>query len=189
MKLKLLLVFLMFLSLSAEAQYSFSGQMENDLWQNNVYLSLIEDYRKLSGVFSEQIISKQTCDSLGYFIFSGNQLDTENRIYRIHVDNCKDEVQSLNHFEGHCEDSKEILFIAKNNDGETRVEFISKEDAAEEFIAETGENFVDFLGENPLRDLYIVFIDDEHQTEAKMVTISQTLQEINGVGILLFTAS
>jgi len=116
MKLKLLLVFLMFLSLSAEAQYSFSGQMENDLWQNNVYLSLIEDYRKLSGVFSEQIISKQTCDSLGYFIFSGNQLDTENRIYRIHVDNCNDEVQSLNHFEGHCEDSKEILFIAKNND-------------------------------------------------------------------------
>jgi len=116
MKLKLLLVFLMFLSLSAEAQYSFSGQMENDLWQNNVYLSLIEDYRKLSGVFSEQIISKQTCDSLGYFIFSGNQLDTENRIYRIHVDNCNDDVQSLNHFEGHCEDSKEILFIAKNND-------------------------------------------------------------------------
>ena len=72
-------------------------------------------------------------------------------------------------------------FIAKNNDGETRVEFISKEDAAEEFIAETGESFVAFLGENPLRDLYIVFIDDEHQTEEKMATISQTLQGINGV--------
>jgi len=116
MKLKLLFVIVLFISFSVKAQYSFSGQMENDHWQNNVYLSLIEDYRKLSGVFSEQIISKQTCDSLGYFIFSGNQLDLENRIYRIHVDNCNDDVQSLNHFEGHCEDSKEILFIAKNND-------------------------------------------------------------------------
>ena len=116
MKLKLLFIIFFVFSFSVKAQYSFSGQMENNLWQNNVYLSLVEDYRKLSGIFSEQIISKHQCDSLGYFSFSGNQLDIENRIYRIHVDNCNDDVQSLNHFEGHCDDSKEILFIAKNND-------------------------------------------------------------------------
>lgn len=72
-------------------------------------------------------------------------------------------------------------FIAKDSEGQARIEFISKEDAAEEFIAETGENFVDFLGENPLRDLYIVFIDNKHQTEAKMATIAQTLQGVNGI--------
>jgi DNA-binding CsgD family transcriptional regulator len=55
-------------------------------------------------------------DSLGYFQFSGNQLDSENRIYRIHVDNCKDDEQTQNHFEGQCDDSKEVLFIANNND-------------------------------------------------------------------------
>jgi len=116
MKLKLSLILFIIFSLSVKAQYSFSGQMENNRWENNVYLSFIEDYRKLSGVFSEQIISKHQCDSLGYFNFSGNQLDIENRIYRIHVDNCNDDEQTLNHFEGHCEDSREILFIAKNSD-------------------------------------------------------------------------
>jgi cell division transport system permease protein len=72
-------------------------------------------------------------------------------------------------------------FIAKNKEEQAKIEFISKEDAAKEFIAETGENFVDFLGENPLRDLYIIFIDEKHQTEAEMETIAKTLEEINGV--------
>lgn len=107
---------ILLLSLAAKAQYSFSGHVDTERWQNNVYLSLIEDYRKLSGVFSEQIISKSQMDSLGYFQFTGNQLDTENRIYRIHVDNCSDAEQNQNHFEGHCNDSQEVLFIANNND-------------------------------------------------------------------------
>ena len=116
MKIKSLLIIAFLISLSVKAQYSFSGHVDHTIWQNNVYLSLIEDYRKLSGVFSEQIISMHQLDSLGYFRFSGNQLDSENRIYRIHVDNCNDEQQSQNHFEGQCDDSKEILFIANNND-------------------------------------------------------------------------
>lgn len=117
MKVKFIFAIIaLFLSLSVKAQYSFSGHVDNSIWQNNVYLSLIEDYRKLSGVFSEQIISMHQLDSLGYFQFSGNQLDSENRIYRIHVDNCKDVEQTQNHFEGQCDDSKEVLFIANNND-------------------------------------------------------------------------
>ncbi len=116
MKEKSIVIIVLFFSLSVKAQYSFSGHVDNDRWQNNVYLSLIEDYRKLSGVFSEQIISKHQVDSSGYFQFLGNQLDAENRIYRIHVDNCNDDEQNQNHFEGHCDDSKEILFIANNKD-------------------------------------------------------------------------
>jgi DNA-binding CsgD family transcriptional regulator len=116
MKVKSFLVIVLLVSFSAKAQYSFSGHVDSEEWQNNVYLSLIEDYRKLSGVFSEQIISKQELDSLGFFRFYGNQLDNENRIYRIHVDNCNETEQSQNHFEGNCDDSKEVLFIAKNSD-------------------------------------------------------------------------
>lgn len=116
MKFRFLIAITFLVSLSAKAQYSFTGHVDNTIWQNNVYLSLIEDYRKLSGVFSEQIISMHKLDSLGYFQFSGNQLDLENRIYRIHVDNCNDAEQTQNHFEGQCEDSKEVLFIANNND-------------------------------------------------------------------------
>ena len=115
MKVRLLVVVLFF-SLSVKAQYSFTGHVDKEIWQKDVYLSLIEDYRKLSGVFSEQIISKHAADSSGTFQFFGDQLDTENRIYRIHVDNCDDANQDQNHFEGRCNDTKEVLFIAKNND-------------------------------------------------------------------------
>ena len=116
MKVKSIFIIAIFFSLSVKAQYNFSGHVDSEKWQNNVYLSLIEDYRKLSGVFPEQILSKHKLDSLVQFHFSGNQLDLENRIYRIHVDNCNDSEQSLNHFEGQCNDSKEVLFIANNKD-------------------------------------------------------------------------
>ncbi|WP_084176739.1 response regulator transcription factor [Mangrovimonas yunxiaonensis] len=115
MKNAFILGFLLWVS-CASAQYSFSGHVNHKQWHNNVYLSVIEDYRKISGVYYEQIISKINTDSLGYFEFTGNELENDNRIYRIHVDNCFDDEQSANHFNGHCDDSKEIVFIAKNND-------------------------------------------------------------------------
>lgn len=53
---------------------------------------------------------------MGSFHFEGDNLPLENRIYRIHIDMCSDEDQALNHFSGHCANSKEILFIANNTD-------------------------------------------------------------------------
>ncbi|MBU2929257.1 response regulator transcription factor [Winogradskyella psychrotolerans] len=115
MRLKTLFVFLIITSV-CKAQYSFSGYTNPEEWDRSVYLSIVEDYRKMSGVYSEQIIAKTTADSNGYFEFKGNMLDTENRIYRIHVDKCSDMQQGVNHFNGHCSDSEELLFIAKNSD-------------------------------------------------------------------------
>ncbi|GGI55704.1 response regulator transcription factor [Winogradskyella haliclonae] len=115
MRLKLTVLLLCLWSF-AKAQYSFSGYIESNEWQNSVYLSIVEDYRKISGVYSEQIIAKTTADSSGYFEFKGNMLDSDNRIYRIHVDKCSDATQDANHFNGHCSDSKEIIFIANNKD-------------------------------------------------------------------------
>jgi len=115
--MKYWLVFICILGISkTNAQYMFSGHVDENRWQNTVYLSVIDDYRKLSGVYSEQIISKATTDSLGVFKFTGNQLENKHRLYRIHVDNCSDDQQASNHFGGHCPDSKEVIFIAKNTD-------------------------------------------------------------------------
>lgn len=100
----------------ASAQYVFEGTIDNDRWQNEVYLSIVEDYRSLDGVFEEQILSKIQTDSTGYFKFSGDQISDENRIYKLHVDNCSDFDQGSGHSFGHCEDSEDIIFIARNGD-------------------------------------------------------------------------
>lgn len=116
MKKHIILFILLVFTIFVKGQHSFSGHVDNERWHNNVYLSVVEDYRKLFGIYPEQIISKIETDSLGYFEFTGDQLESTNRIYRIHVDSCEDEEQNINHFDGHCSDSREILFIAKHND-------------------------------------------------------------------------
>ncbi|MFV0541306.1 MAG: LuxR C-terminal-related transcriptional regulator [Aestuariibaculum sp.] len=113
---KTIYIGLFLLPLFVHAQYNFSGHIDNKQWHGDVYLSVIEDYRKISGIYYEQIVSKATIDSLGNFKFEGNQLENENRIYRIHVDNCFDGAMSNNHFSGRCDDSEEIVFIANNRD-------------------------------------------------------------------------
>lgn len=59
--------------------------------------------------------------------------------------------------------------------------FVSKEDAAKKFIEETGEDFVNFIGENPLRDAYLVSIAREYHTLSKIEEIKKEIQEMNGV--------
>ncbi len=99
----------------ANAQYVFRGSIENDAWNGEAYLSIVDDYRKISGVHSEQIISKTNIID-DFFEFKGNNLNLKNKIYRIHVDSCIDGEQSVNHFDGHCDNSQEILFVANNKD-------------------------------------------------------------------------
>ncbi|TCK65261.1 regulatory LuxR family protein [Winogradskyella wandonensis] len=111
-----LVILLLFVYFVCEAQYSFSGYIDAEEWQSTVYLSLVEDYRKIDGVYSEQIIAKTIANADGYFKFTGNMLDEANRIYRIHVDKCSENLQDSNHFNGHCSDSKALIFIANNND-------------------------------------------------------------------------
>jgi cell division transport system permease protein len=64
---------------------------------------------------------------------------------------------------------------------ENSVAFVSKDEAAKKFIAETGEDFTSFLGENPLRDAYLIGIDPQFHTREKMETIKAEIQKMNGV--------
>ncbi len=116
MKFNWVFIIAVLFCLSTNAQHNFNGYIDNERWQKEVYLSVVDDYRKIFGIFEEQIISKVEADDSGYFQFNGNLLETENKIYKIHVDNCSNHNQDPNHFEGYCNDSKDIFFIARSND-------------------------------------------------------------------------
>lgn len=68
-----------------------------------------------------------------------------------------------------------------NTDGNVAIAFISKEQAATQFIEETGEDFSEFLGENPLRDAYTIKVNENYQTNVKLDSIAQTIERISGV--------
>jgi cell division transport system permease protein len=59
--------------------------------------------------------------------------------------------------------------------------FVSKEEAAKEFIQGTKEDFAEFLGENPLRDSYRVKIKEDYFEEAKLQLIKKDFEKIKGV--------
>ncbi len=64
---------------------------------------------------------------------------------------------------------------------ESPVAFISKEEAARKFIAETGEDFNKFLGENPLHDAYVLTIDPAYHSKESLEKIGKELEKMNGV--------
>ena len=115
-KLFIVFLFVIGLSLPCQGQYQFSGNINQEKWDGELYLSIIQDYRKISGVYPEQIIAKTLPDSLGHFKFTGDNIPLKNNLYRIHVDNCSDEIKHATHFTGYCPNSTEILFVAGNKD-------------------------------------------------------------------------
>ena len=71
-------------------------------------------------------------------------------------------------------------YIADIN-GQPQIRFISKEQAAKEFVDKTGENFVQFLGENPLRDAYVIKIKPELYEGKELQKIKLDIERIGGV--------
>lgn len=59
--------------------------------------------------------------------------------------------------------------------------FVSKEQAAKQFIKDTGEDFQKFLGENPLRDAYLVAVDPAFHSKEKLTAIKTHLEKVDGV--------
>ncbi|MFS4468481.1 response regulator transcription factor [Maribacter sp. 2210JD10-5] len=115
MKPTRLIIFLIFAYSSAWAQHQFSGYLADSTANKTVYLSIIEDYRKTSRTYLDQIIQKSETDTTGFFSFNGDYLPSENRIYSLHVDNCS-EAKENKHYLGGCENSERVLFIANKND-------------------------------------------------------------------------
>jgi cell division transport system permease protein len=61
------------------------------------------------------------------------------------------------------------------------IQYISKEEAAQQFIKETGENFKKFLGENPLHDAYLLRIDESYQSKESLAKIKNEIEKMPGV--------
>jgi len=71
-------------------------------------------------------------------------------------------------------------YVARQNDS-VQVQFVSKDEAARRFIAETGEEVSQLLGENPLRDAYTLRIRPEYYEESQMKFIKNDLEKMQGV--------
>lgn len=68
------------------------------------------------------------------------------------------------------------------DDGEARVRYLSKDEAAKQMIQDNGEDFISFLGENPLRDAFIINIASHSYSDTSMVQIKQQIEaNIDGV--------
>ena len=73
---------------------------------------------------------------------------------------------------------KEYIAVTE---GQPQVSFLSKEEGAREFIQESGEDFLTFLGENPLRDAFILRINPDFATSAQLKKIKQDLTATTGI--------
>lgn len=69
-------------------------------------------------------------------------------------------------------------FVLKD---ENAIQFISRDEAAKEFIKETGEDFNKFLGENPLRDAFLVKVNEEYHDAENLKKIKEEVEKIGGV--------
>ena len=66
-------------------------------------------------------------------------------------------------------------------DDMAQVFLITKEQAAQSFIEATGEDFKEFLGDNPLRDLFSVKVYSTHQPLDSLVKIKSEIESMRGV--------
>lgn len=82
----------------------------------------------------------------------------------------------------------EKAYVAKKV-GNPAIVYISREDAAKSFVSKTGEDFVAFLGENPLRDAFVITVAPEYQTEESMLKIQEELSKTESVFEVAFTPS
>ena len=112
----LLLLGLMLGSSALHSQYYFTGELGEGNANKEVYLSLIEDFRKSSRPYADQFVSKTRSDSLGRFELRGDMLATSNRIYSIHIDGCTSETLENGHSATYCDQIQSINFIASNRD-------------------------------------------------------------------------
>lgn len=74
--------------------------------------------------------------------------------------------------------SKDYILL---KEGVPQLTTISKEAAAKQFTEETGEDFINFLGDNPLRDVIVLKIDQQYHSAENLLEIKKEIELIRGV--------
>jgi cell division transport system permease protein len=77
-------------------------------------------------------------------------------------------------------DLAERPFVLRTEDS-LYLRFISNKEAAETFIKNTGEDFTEFLEDNPLRDSYVFSVAEEFQSSEQLILIAKELETHPGV--------
>lgn len=71
-------------------------------------------------------------------------------------------------------------FVLMSGD-EPQIRYVSKEEAAREFIAETKEDFSQFLVDNPLHASYRIRLREEYFAEEKLKEVKAELEKMDGI--------
>ncbi len=79
------------------------------------------------------------------------------------------------------EDIAALQIILEAQEYAKSVNFVSKKEAAEEFSKDIGEDFVAYLGENPLKNAINVHVKSDFVTPVKMTEIATELSENSSV--------
>lgn len=79
-------------------------------------------------------------------------------------------------------------FIKKENEI-PQIRFISDEEAAQKFIVDTGEDFTEFLGDNPLHDAFVIKIKPEYQDIDNLNEIKSNIERLQGVYEVVYMES
>jgi cell division transport system permease protein len=79
-------------------------------------------------------------------------------------------------------------YILKENET-PQIRFISDEEAAQQFIIDTGEDFTEFLGDNPLRDAFVIKIKPEYQDVNSLDDIKKNIERLQGVYEVIYLES
>ncbi|MDT0551809.1 response regulator transcription factor [Urechidicola vernalis] len=116
MKFKILLLFVLSITIQSYSQFKFSGEVNEEFYHSNVYLSIIDNYKQGEIFLTEKIIQEVQVDATGYFEFKGDFLASENKFYKIYIDKCSSDVTDYNHLLNHCSNSNYRVFIANNKD-------------------------------------------------------------------------
>ena len=74
----------------------------------------------------------------------------------------------------------ESNYVRKDEDY-PQVKFVNKDEAAKQFMEASGEDFVSFIGENPLRDALVVNIASDYQRADSLSMVKTNLENARGV--------
>ncbi|PCI11906.1 MAG: cell division protein FtsX [Flavobacteriaceae bacterium] len=84
------------------------------------------------------------------------------------------------------EDIAMLQTVLESQEYAKSVEFVSKEEAAKTFSADIGEDFIEYLGDNPLKDALNVYVKSDFVTPEKMSEIEKELSENSSVFEVLY---
>jgi cell division transport system permease protein len=76
---------------------------------------------------------------------------------------------------------QQLPYTNQNLRQQEAITFISKDSAAKDMIRETGEDFQQLLGENPLHDAYIIKIAPAYHSQESLDNISAEIAKMNGI--------